>query len=123
MTLRTLGTAPVQVSAWRIDTLSDGGEDGSLLAASLRVDGTIGGGSSYVAGLTSVALRGDAPSLVQYEPRLPGEFGLASLNASGTRWYIRIQTGLPGGWGLSLRLSGGPERGQTRFGVGLDARG
>ncbi len=123
VSLRTRGSVPVVVSAWRITSLSDGAEEGSLLAAALRIDGDIAGRSSYTAGLTSMTSQGIVPSFIQYEPRLPGEFGLTSLNVPGTRWYIRVQTGLPAGLGLSVRLSGGPERGQTQFGLGLDARG
>ena len=123
VSLRTLGPVPVVVSAWRVTSLSDGREEGSLLAVCLRIDGNIAGRSSYTAGLTSMTSQGAVPPFIQYEPRLPGEFGLTSLNVPGTRWYIRVQTGLPGGLGLSVRLSGGPERGQTQFGLGLDARG
>jgi DNA uptake protein ComE-like DNA-binding protein len=123
VSLRTEGTVPVTVSAWRVASLSDGREEGSALAVALRIDGSIGGRSSYTAGLTSMISQGNVPSFVQYEPRLPGEFGLASLNVPGARWYIRLKTGLPAGLGLSVRLSGGPERGQTQFGLGLDARG
>jgi len=122
-TLRTGGSSPVDLSVWKSASFSEGPEVGSLIAVSLRFGGGIGSRGSYDAGLTSVAVRGDAPSLVCYEPRLPGEFGLVSLNASGTRWYIRIRTGLPSGCGLSVRLSGGPERGRMQFGVGLDAKG
>jgi hypothetical protein len=121
--LRTRGAVPIVVSAWRVTSLSDGREDGSLLAVALRIDGDIGDRSSYTAGLTSMTSQGTVPSFIQYEPRLPGEFGLASLNVPGTRWYIRVQTGLSAGLGLTVRLSGGPERGQTQFGLGLDARG
>jgi len=123
VSLRTRGPVPVVVSAWRVTSLSDGLEEGSLLAVALRIDGDIAGRSSYTAGLTSMTSQGTVPSFIQYEPRLPGEFGLTSLNVPGTRWYIRVQTGLPAGLGLSVRLSGGPERGQTQFGLGLDARG
>ena len=123
VSLRTEGSVPVRVSAWRVTSLSDGREEGSLLAVALRIDGSIAGRSSYTAGLTSMISQGAVASFVQYEPRLPGEFGLTSLNVPGARWYIRVKTGLPGGLGLSVRLSGGPERGQTQFGLGLDARG
>jgi hypothetical protein len=123
VSVRTGGSVPLDVSAWRVSSLCDGLEDGSLLAVALRIGGSLGSGTSYAAGLTSASLQGSAPSLVQYEPRLPGEFGLTSLNAAGTRWYIRVQTGLREGWGISARLSGGPSRGALQFGLGLDARG
>jgi hypothetical protein len=123
VSLRTTGSVPVVASAWRVTSLSDGAEEGSLLAVALRIDGDIAGRSSYTAGLTSMTSQGTVSSFIQYEPRLPGEFGLTSLNVPGTRWYIRVQMGLPAGLGLSVRLSGGPERGQTQFGLGLDARG
>ncbi len=123
VSLRTKGAVPVTVSGWRVTSLSDGREEGSLLAVALRIDGSIAGRSSYTAGLTSMISQGVVASLVQYEPRLPGEFGLTSLNVPGARWYIRVKTGLPAGLGLSVRLSGGPERGQTQFGIGIDARG
>ena len=123
VSLRTGGSVPVTVSGWRVSSISDGREEGSLLAVALRIDGSIAGRSSYTAGLTSMTSQGTVPPLIQYEPRLPGEFGLASLNVPGTRWYIRVQMGLRAGLGLSARLSGGPERGQARFGLGLDARG
>ena len=123
VSLRTEGSVPVMVSGWRVTSLSDGREEGSLLAVSLRIDGSIAGRSRYTAGLTSMTSQGAVPSLIQYEPRLPGEFGLTSLNVPGTRWYIRVKTGLPAGLGLSVRLSGGPERGMTEFGIGIDARG
>ena len=123
VSLRTGGSVPVTVSGWRVSSISDGRDEGSLLAVALRIDGSIAGRSSYTAGLTSMTSQGTVPPLIQYEPRLPGEFGLASLNVPGTRWYIRVQMGLRAGLGLSARLSGGPERGQARFGLGLDARG
>ncbi len=123
VSLRTEGSVPVTVSAWRVTSFSEGWEEGSSLAVALRIDGSIAGTSSYTAGLTSMISQGAVASFVQYEPRLPGEFGLASLNVPGARWYIRLKTGLPAGLGLSVRLSGGPERGQTQFGLGLDARG
>ncbi len=123
VSLRTRGAVPVVVSASRVTSLSGGLEDGSFLAVALRVSGSLTETCSCTAGLTSMSSRGNTPPFVQYEPRLPGEFGLASLNGEGARWYIRIQMGLPAGWGLSARLSGGPDRGQTQFGLGLDARG
>ena len=123
VSLRTEGSVPVTVSGWRVMSLSDGHEEGSLLAVALRIDGSIAGRSSYMVGVTSMTSQGTVPPLVQYEPRLPGEFGLSSLNVPGTRWYIRVRMGLRAGLGLSARLSGGPERGQTQFGLGLDARG
>jgi hypothetical protein len=123
VSIRTGGSVPLEVSAWRSASLSNGLEAGSLLAVALRIGGSLGGGTSYAAGLVSASLTGSAPTLVRYEPRLPGEFGLTSLNAPGTRWYIRVQTGLRAGWGLSARASGGPGRGTMQFGLGLDARG
>ncbi len=123
VSLRTEGSVPVTVSGWRVTSFSDGREEGSLLAVALRIDGSVAGRSSYTAGVTSMTSQGTVPPLVQYEPRLPGEFGLSSLNVPGTRWYIRVRMGLRAGLGLSARLSGGPERGQTQFGLGLDARG
>jgi hypothetical protein len=121
--LRTGGPAPVVASVTRAASYDGGREDGSLLAFALRVEAAAGPSTTCDAGLTSAARSGRAPTSVHYEPALPGEFALASLNTPGTRWYIRIRTGLSSSCGLSVRLSGGPGRGRTHFGVGLDARG
>ncbi|MFH1689699.1 MAG: helix-hairpin-helix domain-containing protein, partial [Candidatus Eisenbacteria bacterium] len=46
VSLRTMGSVPVVVSAWRVTSLSDGLEEGSFLAVALRVSGSITGTSS-----------------------------------------------------------------------------
>lgn len=79
-------------------------------------------GWSATCGATTVLADGTGQTIVQYEPRLPGEFGLETLNGSGTRWYILAQAALPSGAGLSVRLAGGPQRGEFEFGLGIDVR-
>jgi hypothetical protein len=98
-------------------------EEGSTVCVGVTGAGRAGDAVALEAGATSVMTTGSVRPAVQYEPRLPGEFGLRSLNASGTRWYIRVQTRGPFGAGVTVRAAGGPERGETEFGIGIDARG
>ena len=96
---------------------------GSTLVISLRMETSIGERTRLDAGVLAVSRQGDAPSSVQYEPRLSGEFGLVSLNASGARWYARLRSGLRLGVGLTARVAGGPERGRLEVGIGIEAGG
>ncbi len=102
-----------------------GGEvaSGSALVAAVRLETSLGERTRLDAGILAVSREHDAPSVVQYEPRLPGEFGLVSLNASGARWYARLRSGLRLGVGLTVRVAGGPERGRVEAGVGIEVGG
>ncbi|MFH1502377.1 MAG: helix-hairpin-helix domain-containing protein [Candidatus Eisenbacteria bacterium] len=123
LSLRTDGRSPLSVTVRRSTTGSEGLELGSLAAVSVRWDVGAGDGSLLSVGATTVASVGSASPEVQYEPALPGEFALRTLNASGTRWYIRLKVGVSESLGLSARVSGGPERGEYALGVSLDAKG
>ncbi len=120
---RTRGRPEVRLAAWRISETLGRRETGTLSAVGVRVTEELGERWVVDAGVTAVAETDDAPSVVKYEPRLPGEFGLATLNAPGTRWYIRAQAALFSGVGLTIRLAGGPGRDEIEFAVGFDARG
>ena len=121
--LRTRGRPEIRLTAWRTSGTLDRKETGTLSAAGVRVTEELGERWSVAAGITAVATTGDVPAVVQYEPRLPGEFGLATLNTPGARWYIRAQAGLFSGVGLTFRLAGGPGRDRFEFAVGFDVRG
>jgi hypothetical protein len=123
ISMRTGGRTPLRLSASRSASRKNEEEIGSMLAFSMGLSEDMWTGASCSFGLTSAFSRGRAAPLISYEPGLPGEFSLTSLNGPGTRWYIRVQMGVRAGWGLSSRLSGGPERGDLEFGIGLDARG
>jgi len=102
-----------------------GGEvaSGSALVVAVRLGTSLGDHTRLDAGIIGVSRKGDAPSVVQYEPRLSGEFGLVSLNASGTRWYARLRSGLRFGVGLTARVAGGPQRGRVEAGIGIEVGG
>jgi len=121
--LRTRGRPEVRLTVWRTSETLDRRETGTLSAVGVRVTEELGERWTVDAGITAVATTGGVPSIVQYEPRLPGEFGLATLNTPGARWYIRAQAGLFSGVGLTFRLAGGPGRDTFEFAVGFDARG
>ncbi len=96
---------------------------GSLTSLGVAITADLGNAWSLASGATTVVASGAPRPVIQYEPRLPGEFGLVTLNEPGTRWYIRVQAGLLRGIGVSIRCAGGPERGDVEFGIGIDARG
>jgi hypothetical protein len=123
ISLRLRHPSPSTFVVRRAASFVDDEEQGAVTAASLRMDGDAGDWCTYVIGVTCTAVRGAPPVLVHYEPRLPGEFGLRSLNADGARWYARVRLALPSGLGLSIRAAGGPVRGRADFGVGLDVGG
>jgi hypothetical protein len=77
----------------------------------------------FSAGVTSIASKGSPPVTVKYEPGLPGAFSLHCLNASGTRWYIRLRSGLRSGAVLTLVVAGGPRSGHSEFGIAIEAGG
>jgi len=114
------GDSGVRLALRRAATITGGVEEGSTVLVSLRLGGEVGDSADWVVGVTTTAQRGDAPTLVSYEPRLPGEFGLRSLKGTGTRWYARVRA-VVSGLGLSVRAGGGPEPESAGFGVGLDA--
>lgn len=123
LSLDSAAVLPTSLYWWRTVASTGRSEDGALSAAGARVSEDLWEGCSVTLGLTSAVRRGSPPLLFQYEPGLPGEFGLRSLNASGVRWYIRARAGLPAGLVVTARAAGGPGRGQTEFGVGIDAGG
>jgi len=121
--LRRSGSSPVAFAVKRASEYEGDADVGSVLALTARVDGAVGDSGDYTLGVAAASRRGTPPTLVHYEPGLPGEFGLRSLNAAGARWYARVRITLPPGLGLSIRAAGGPGRDRAEFGVGLDARG
>jgi hypothetical protein len=131
---RTTGDPGFSVSVVRAAALVDsvagvsravGGQAvlGSALVLALRMETSLGERTRLEAGVLAVSRQGDAPSIVQYEPRLAGEFGLVSLNAPGARWYARLRSGLRFGVGITARVAGGPERGRVEVGIGIEAGG
>lgn len=100
-----------------------GVETGRTFAAGARVTADLGNSFELSAGAIGVSKNGDVRAVVVAEPRLAGEFGLHSLNESGTRWYIRVRGGLAAGIGAALRLNGGPGSGDLEIGLGFDIAG
>jgi hypothetical protein len=96
---------------------------GSALVLALRMETSLGERTRLDVGVLGVSRQGDAAPIVQYEPRLSGEFGLVSLNASGARWYARLRSGLGFGVGITARVAGGPEHGRVEVGIGIEAGG
>ena len=123
ITIRTAGHAPVTLSAVRKSGSSGALEEGVVIALGVRAEIPVGADAVLAGGLTSVTERGEGGSIAQYEPPLPGEFGVRALNAAGTRWYIRASCGLTGRAALAVRLAGGPEPGKLQFGLSIDAKG
>lgn len=111
--------------AARAESAGPGGESatGSAFALGVRTESPVGDRARLDAGCFVVSRRGDAPTLTVYEPRLPGEFGLVSLNASGARWYARLRAGLGAGVGISARVAGGPGRGRLDAGAAIEYGG
>ncbi len=122
-TLRTSGHVPLVLFIVRESSGAVGTEEGAASAFGVRADIPMGASSAVAFGLTSVTERGDGDLIVQYEPSLPGEFALRSLNQSGTRWYIRVVSGLSERAAVTVRLSGGPDPGTMQFGVSVEAKG
>ncbi len=123
LSLRTAGSDPLRVTFTTVTSTREGEELGRLRAISARWETSIGDRSLLSVGATSATSWGSVPAIVQYEPRLPGEFALRTLNASGARWYIRLKIGASGRMGISIRLSGGPGRGEYALGASLDLKG
>ncbi len=121
LSFRTRGEAPAVVSLVRAGSSIRGVEEGRLLAVAARIEGSALG-CACSAGVTSVTRSGSLPAFVGYEPSLPGEFALRSLNASGVRWYIRVRRNLTPGFDIAARLGGGPGRASTEFAIGIDMR-
>jgi hypothetical protein len=121
--LRTNGAPRYSLRALRALIVEENQETGSLVAFVVGTELDVTALVALDCGVAAAVATGDAPAVSVYEPRLPGEFGLGTLNASGTRWYIRGQAGLPGGACLSLRVAGGPGRERLELGIGLDIRG
>ena len=122
-TLRTSGRVPLVLFIVRESSGPVGTEEGTASAFGVRAGIPVGASSVATFGLTSVTERGDGGLIIQYEPSLPGEFALRSLNESGTRWYIRMVSGLSERAAVTIRLSGGPDPGTMQFGVSLEAKG
>jgi hypothetical protein len=122
VSLRTEGQAPFTLACVKCVSRGPGGR-GELYSLSARCDVGLGDTSLLSVGVASTTTDGSVPQVVQYEPALPGEFSLRSLNASGTRWYIRLKAGVSGSAGVSARVSGGPERGEYALGVSVDLKG
>jgi hypothetical protein len=123
VTFRPSGASPPFLFVERASTLARGVEDGSAFAVGARAEVEIAPTVTLTAGVTHSARRGSTRPLVQYEPSLPGEFGLRSLSRPGARWYARVVAGLTPHYGLSLRIGGGPGRGRSEIGIAFDARG
>jgi DNA uptake protein ComE-like DNA-binding protein len=123
LSLRARGPAPVALTVARATKALGEIEEGALLAIGASIGGTAGPDLTYSAGLTSTTARGSPPATVQYQPGLPGEFSLRSLNTSGTRWYIQVRSRLGRLAGITIRIAGGPNIGGTTFGVAIDAGG
>lgn len=121
LALRGRGAHPIALSLTRAVRSLDGVEEGSTLTVATSVSGQIGSRLSWTSGLTSTEARGSAPVVVQYEPGLPGEFSLRSLNDSGVRWYIRLSAALRWGLCMTLRAGAGPGRERSEFGVAIEA--
>ena len=121
--LRTSGRVPLVLFVVRESSGAVGTEEGAASAFGVRADIPVGASSVVAFGLTSVTERGDGDIIVQYEPSLPGEFALRSLNTSGTRWYIRMVSSPSERAAVAIRLSGGPDPGTMQFGVSIEAKG
>jgi hypothetical protein len=119
----TDGDEPLSVAITNAVVSREETETGRSSAVSVRWDVGFGDAGLLSLGVTSSTVRDSAPRDVAYEPGLPGEFSLRALNASGTRWYIRLKAGVSSSVGLSARLSGGPGRGDYAFGFSLDLKG
>lgn len=122
-TFRPSRGSPLSVFLERTSVAVEDVEDGASLAIGVRTEVEIARSMSLAAGVTQSVRRGRTRPLVQYEPSLPGEFGLRSLSESGARWYARVVAGLTQHFGLSLRIGGGPGRDRTEIGVAFDTRG
>jgi hypothetical protein len=114
---------PVSLFASTTVSSENGLEAGTRAAFGVRTTALPFGGWVVTAGAVTVSRRGAVPTEACYEPRLPGEFGLATLSASGARWYIRATTEALGGVDLTLRLAGGPRSGEFDLGIAVEARG
>jgi hypothetical protein len=123
VTFRAAGEPPLSVYVERAASHARGVEEGSALALGARGEAALSQAVAIVVGVTQVARRGRARPLVQYEPPLPGSFGLVSLSEPGSRWYARLVAGLSARVGLSVRIGGGPGRGRTELGLSIDTRG
>jgi hypothetical protein len=123
LSFRASGANPVTLSVARVSETVDGSLKGSTLAVSARVSGVVGESFSYAAGLSSARSNGSPPAGFYYEPGLPGTFSLRSLNASGARWYIQLHGNIRPLGAVTFRFGGGPESGQLRLGMCIDAGG
>lgn len=123
VSVRTDGKSPLCVTIIRSVSECDGADLGTLIAVAARWETEVGGRSLITAGVTTATSRGEVAPVVLYEPGLPGTFALRTLNASGTRWYIRLKVGASERMGFTARLSGGPGRGEYSLGLSVDAKG
>ena len=123
LSLESDGDVPARLTLVVSETREEGAVKGSLAALGARVSWASGSGLSVDVGVTTARVEGSPGADVQYEPRLPGEFSLRSLNETGTRWYIRLQRGLFDRIAITVRASGGSAPGRAEFGIGIDAGG
>lgn len=121
--LRTSGRVPLSIFAAAASSESEGSEEGAVSAFGVRADIAVASRAAVAFGLTSVTDRGRGGQLSQYEPSLPGEFAVRSLNAAGMRWYIRATSTLSAVMAATLKLSGGPEPGTWQAGLSIEAKG
>jgi hypothetical protein len=96
---------------------------GTAVSLSARSTMQLTEGVAVDFGAVTVASEGKSCGIPHYEPGLTGEMGLRTLNAPGTRWYIRARTIIFHSISVAARLAGGPSPGRLEFGIGLDVQG
>lgn len=121
--IKTAGSPSLVLVAVAASSAVDGVEEGALSAWGLRTALNAGPSRVVHAGVFTSSVRGSPGCHCMYEPRLPGRFGLASLNTPGARWYILLHAGFAGRLALSARLAGGPGREGIETGVSIDVAG
>ena len=123
LTLRTRGPSRAVITLVRSRSLEGDQEVGRATALGARWESEMGERCLLSFGATSANISGQCERLVTYEADLPGRFALRTLNASGTRWYIRLTDAISEWAGLTGRISGGPTRGRLAVALSLDLKG
>ncbi len=123
LSLRTAGRVPLVVAATSAGATTDAVELGRATSVEVRFDLPLGDRSLVSAGVAATTSWGRHDPVVYYEPSLPGDFSLHTLNISGSRCYIRVRTGVTEVTSLAARLSCCPARGEYSFGISIDMKG
>ncbi len=123
LSIRTVGPTPVVVNITSSRTSSGELKLGEITGIAARCDLSAGQNTLVSVGAASTTSSGEHDAIAQYEPGLPGDFALRTLNTPGARCYIRVEIGVSEQASLTVHISGCPGRDEYSLGVCIDTKG